>query len=289
MSRWKIEKNGTGIEKSGTGIAKSGTGIEKSGTGIEKSGTGIRRSLITCTLATLFFAASIHADSNYDPAGSLQIVVNNDRIAVSWIIGDSVFSGVTTLNGSFANVMLTEVALNTSESKVEITGNGTGSSTKITGNGTGSSTKITGNGTGSSTNITGNGTGSSTDITGNGTGSSTDITGNGTGSSADITGNGTGSNVNITGNGTGSTILITGNGTGADAISVTLPNGTGMNMEVSLACNTAGVSVVDSYSIPVVEFSNVPIIGNSGLCENSNVGGIDKGFRVDPRSKYRFK
>ena len=43
MSRWMIEKDGTGIEKSGTGIEKSGTGIEKSGTGIEKSGTGVRR------------------------------------------------------------------------------------------------------------------------------------------------------------------------------------------------------------------------------------------------------
>ena len=44
MSRWTIEKSGTGIEKSGTGIEKSGTGIEKSGTGIEKSGTGIEKS-----------------------------------------------------------------------------------------------------------------------------------------------------------------------------------------------------------------------------------------------------
>ncbi len=30
-------------------------------------------------------------------AGSLQVVVNNDRVAVSWIIGDSVFSGVVRL------------------------------------------------------------------------------------------------------------------------------------------------------------------------------------------------
>ncbi len=43
MTRWTIEKDGTGIEKSGTGIEKDGTGIEKSGTGIEKSGTGIRK------------------------------------------------------------------------------------------------------------------------------------------------------------------------------------------------------------------------------------------------------
>ena len=44
MSRWTIEKDGTGIERSGTGIERSGTGIERSGTGIEKSGTGIERS-----------------------------------------------------------------------------------------------------------------------------------------------------------------------------------------------------------------------------------------------------
>ncbi|MDH3789243.1 MAG: hypothetical protein OES53_11845, partial [Xanthomonadales bacterium] len=61
MSRWMIEKSGTGIEKagtgiekSGTGIEKSGTGIEKSGTGIEKSGTGIRHGLLACTLAVAF-------------------------------------------------------------------------------------------------------------------------------------------------------------------------------------------------------------------------------------------
>ena len=110
MSRWMIEKDGTGIEKSGTGIEragtgieksgtgieKSGTGIEKSGTGIEKSGTGIRRGLLACSLAALTCAASVNA-GNVDPAGSLQLVVQNNTIAVSWIIGDSVFSGVSTL------------------------------------------------------------------------------------------------------------------------------------------------------------------------------------------------
>jgi hypothetical protein len=100
MSRWKIEKDGTGIEKSGTGIEKSGTGIEKSGTGIEKSGTGIeksgtgiRRGLMACTLGAMLCAGNIQA-GNVDPAGSLQIVVQNNTVAVSWIIGDSVFSGV---------------------------------------------------------------------------------------------------------------------------------------------------------------------------------------------------
>ena len=133
MSRWTIEKSGTGIEKSGTGIEKSGTGIEKSGTGIEKSGTGIeksgtgiRRGLMACTLATLTCAASIQA-APVDPAGSLQVVVNNDTVAVSWIIGDSVFSGVSSISGTYANLRLTEVAIGAPVYYVDVTGGGTGS------------------------------------------------------------------------------------------------------------------------------------------------------------------
>jgi hypothetical protein len=326
MSRWNIEKDGTGIEKagtgiekSGTGIEKSGTGIEKSGTGIEKSGTGIRRGLIACTLAVLTFTGSVQAGT-VDPEGSLQVVVHDNNVAVSWIIGDSVFSGVSTLNGSYANLMLTEVTLgsprygvtitgngtgsskeitgngtgsskeitgNGTGSSKEITGNGTGSGKEITGNGTGSSKEITGNGTGSSIEITGNGTGSSTEITGNGTGSSTEITGNGTGSNTEITGNGTGSNTEITGNGTGSTILITGNGTGTEALRVTLPNGTGMNMEVRLACGTAGVSVIDDLSVSVVEFKNVPVIGKTGFCGNNNSREFGADFRANPGRDFR--
>jgi hypothetical protein len=74
MSRWIIEKDGTGIEKSGTGIEKSGTGIEKagtgiekSGTGIEKSGTGIRHGLLACSLAALVSAGNVSA-GQVDPA-----------------------------------------------------------------------------------------------------------------------------------------------------------------------------------------------------------------------------
>src|SRR5210317_1234800 len=91
MSRWMIEKDGTGIEKAGTGIEKSGagieksgTGIEKSGTGIEKAGTGIRRGLLACSLAALTCAGNVQAE-DVSPAGSLQIVVNEDTVAVSWI------------------------------------------------------------------------------------------------------------------------------------------------------------------------------------------------------------
>jgi hypothetical protein len=138
MSRWTIEKDGTGIEKSGTGIEragtgieksgtgieKSGTGIEKSGTGIEKSGTGIRRGLLACSLAALTCVGSVNA-GNVNPAGSLQLVVQNNTVAVSWIIGDSVFSGVSTLTGSYASLMLTEVALTVPSYDVQVTGNGT--------------------------------------------------------------------------------------------------------------------------------------------------------------------
>ena len=156
MSRWMIEKDGTGIEKSGTGIEKSGTGIEKSGTGIEKSGTGIeksgtgiRRGLLACSLAALMCAGNIQA-GNVDPAGSLQIVVNDNTVAISWIIGDSVFSGVSKLNGSYANLMLTEVSLSSQSRGLEVTGTGSGSNTQVTG--TGSGTEVTGTGSGTEPN-----------------------------------------------------------------------------------------------------------------------------------------
>ena len=118
MSRWIIEKDGTGIEKSGTGIEKAGTGIEKSGTGIEKSGTGIeksgigiekagtgiRRGLLACSFAAITLASSVNAGM-VNPEGSLQVVVQNNTVAVSWIIGDSIFSGISPLSGSYANLM----------------------------------------------------------------------------------------------------------------------------------------------------------------------------------------
>jgi len=299
MSRWMIERSGTGIEKSGTGIEKSGTGIEKSGTGIEKdgtgiekSGTGIRRSLVTCALAGLLCIGSVNA-GNVDPAGTLQVVVQDNTVAVSWIIGESVFSGVSRLSGTYASLMLTEVALaepvfdlevtgNGTGSNTKVTGNGTGSSTKVTGNGTGSSTEVTGNGTGSSTEVTGNGTGSSTDVTGNGTGSSTDVTGNGTGSSTDVTGNGTGSSTDVTGNGTGSSIQVTGNGTGGEAITITFPQGTGMVMEVSVGCGSAFVTVLDQSFVPIVEFSDVAVYGDARFCD----ADVDAPGRGENKSKF---
>jgi hypothetical protein len=296
MSRWIIEKDGTGIEKSGTGIEKAGTGIEKSGTGIEKSGTGIekagtgiekagtgiRRALMAVALGALTCAGSIQAAPAH-PAGSLQLVVSNDTVAVSWIIGDSVFSGVSSLTGSYANLMLTEVRLGNVNYSLDVTGNGTGSNTQVTGNGTGSSNEVTGNGTGTKVKVTGNGTGGSVEVTGNGTGGSVQVTGNGTGGSVQVTGNGTGGNVQVTGNGTGGSSEVTGNGTGTEAIVITLPEGTGMSMEVSLGCNSALVSVIDSDGIPVVNFENVAVIGDAGLCGS---GGFDAHFARNPGQDF---
>ena len=258
MSRWIIEKDGTGIEKSGTGIEKSGTGIEKSGTGIEKAGTGIekagtgiRRGLLALALAAITCAGNIQAGT-VDPAGSLQIVVNNNTVAVSWIIGDSVFSGVSTLDGSYANLMLTEVALIAPTFGDEVTGGGTGA--EVTGGGTGA--KVTGGGTGA------------------------EVTGGGTG--AKVTGGGTG--VKVTDGATGSTILVTGGGTGSEGITVTLPNGTGMSMEVSVDCGTAGVSILDENSVPIISFSNVAVVGNTGFC---GADGFGAGFIADPGFDFR--
>ena len=117
MSRWMIEKDGTGIEKSGTGIEKSGTGIEKSGTGIEKSGTGIeksgtgiRKGLLALSMASIALTSQVNANQ-LQPEGTLNLVVQNDTLMVSWIFDGSVFSGVSTLNGSIANLSLTEITL----------------------------------------------------------------------------------------------------------------------------------------------------------------------------------
>ena len=290
MSRWMIEKDGTGIEKSGTGIEKSGTGIEKSGTGIEKSGTGIEKSgtgihraLLACTLAALTFAGNIQA-GGIKPAGSLQLVVQNNTVAVSWIIGDSIFSGISTLNGSHANLMLTEVSLSPTVADPFVTGGGTGRNTDVTGGGTGRSTQVTGGGTGRSTQVTGGGTGRSTQVTGGGTGRSTQVTGGGTGASTYVTGGGTGASTYVTGGGTGHSIFVTGGGTGAEAITITLPEGTGMAMDVSMGCGYATVSIVDSNFAEIISFPNVRVIGHSTSCGS----GFGPGFRRNPGADFRL-
>jgi hypothetical protein len=88
----------------------------------------------------------------------------------------------------------------------------------------------------------------------------------------------------VTGGGTGSTILVTGGGTGTEAIAVTLPAGTGISMEVSLGCGAAAVSIIDSNFTPIVEFSNVSVIGDTGLCGGSAFG-VD--FRANPGVNLR--
>jgi hypothetical protein len=54
-----------------------------------------------------------------------------------------------------------------------------------------------------------------------------------------------------------------------------------MSMEVTLGCNTAAVSVLDSSLVPVVEFANVAVMGNTGLCDAGNFG---RNYSVTPRA-----
>jgi len=289
MSRWTIEKDGTGIEKSGTGVEKSGTGIEKSGTGIEKSGT--QRYVFACAIAFISFAGNLQAGA-LSPSGSLQLVVDQDTIAVSWILDGSVFSGVSPLSGSFASLRLTEIALAPRTIAVEVTGGGTGSATLVTGGGTGSAAQVTGGGTGSSLQVTGGGTGGSmqvtgggtggqTQVTGGGTGLSVQVTGGGTGSSTQVTGGGTGSSTLVTGGGTGSSALVTGGGTGTEAIAITLPDGTGLAMNISLGCGSATIDVLDANFASVATFNNVNVVGNTGLCGGESGGRFtNPGFDV---------
>jgi len=264
MSRWKIEKSGTGIEKSGTGIEKSGTGIEKSGTGIEKSGTGIEKSgtgirhnLIAFALVAISITSQVGASDGLNPAGTMQIVVERNTVAVSWIVDGSVFSGVSNLSGAYANLGLTEIGLANPIFEPLVAGGGTGK-------------EVAGGGTGKD--VAGGGTGK--EVAGGGTGA--DVAGGGTG--ANVAGGGTGANV--AGGGTGfdsysdqaSSILVAGGGTGADAIIITLPNGTAMQMEVSLGCNVANVSIMDGSFVEVVNFSNVPVFGASSFCSSNSPG-----------------
>jgi hypothetical protein len=141
MSRWMIEKNGTGIEKSGTGIEKSGTGIEKSGTGIEKSGTGIeksgtgiRKGFLVCSIAALALTSQVNA-SEIRPEGLMQVIVDQNQVSVMWNIDGNTFVGKGFQNGTFTQLSLFEISINDHNTGVEIAGGGTG--TEIAGGGTG--------------------------------------------------------------------------------------------------------------------------------------------------------
>jgi len=41
-------------------------------------------------------------------------------------------------------------------------------------------------------------------------------------------------------------------------------------MEIGLGCGVASVAIVDATSAPIVAFADVPVLGDTGLCE---VGG----------------
>ena len=291
MSRWKIEKSGTGIEKSGTGIEKSGTGIEKSGTGIEKSGTGIEKSgtgiskaLITSSVLALTFASQVYA-TEIRPEGLMQVTVDQGQVSVMWNIDGNTFVGKGSQIGTFTQLSLFEISVSSPNPSLEIAGGGTG--TEIAGGGTGEKTEIAGGGTGieiagggtgieiagggTGIEIAGGGTGieiagggTGTEIAGGGTG--TEIAGGGTGT--EIAGGGTGTE--IAGGGTGTTIQIAGGGTGSESVFITLPNGTGLEMEVTLGCQTASISVLDLNYAEVVSFNNIPVMGDTGLCDSGS-------------------
>ena len=283
MTRWTIEKSGTGIEKDGTGIEKSGTGIEKSGTGIEKSGTGIRKGLLALSMASIAFVSQANANQ-LQPEGNLNLVVQNDSILVSWMIDGSIFSGVSALNGTSANILLTEVTLASNNQFLDTTGGGTGIETtgggtgiETTGGGTGIQT--TGGGTGNKIYTTGGGTGIETTGGGTGiqtTGGGTGIQTTGGGTGIQTTGGGTGiqttgggTGIQTTGGGTGIIVLTTGGGTGQESIAITLPSDTGLGMEINLGCQTATVSILDSNFTEVVSFDNIKVMGDTGLCQDA--------------------
>jgi hypothetical protein len=112
------------------------------------------------------------------------------------------------------------------------------------------------------------------------------VTGSGTGGSIDVTGSGTGSSIDVTGSGTGSSIQVTGSGTGSEAIIITLPDGTGMSMEISLGCSVASVTIVDESWAPIVSFGNVPVLGETGLCSAGN-DGFDAAFVANPGRDFQ--
>ncbi|MEJ2383420.1 MAG: hypothetical protein P8Y54_03385, partial [Xanthomonadales bacterium] len=69
-------------------------------------------------------------------------------------------------------------------------------------------------------------------------------------------------------------LLVTGGGTGSEAIAITLPTATGISMEVAIDCSSATVAIVDEYSIPIVSFDNVQVIGANRNCSGPVTGGM---------------
>ena len=249
MTRWMIEKSGSGIEKAGSGIEKAGSGIEKEGSGIEKAGSGIQKHLMALALTAVTFSSSVLA-SDLRPEGALMVATDQGTVTVSWAIEGSVFAGVASLNGTYSQVDLMEIGLAPVNDNLAVAGSGTGK--EVAGSGTG--IEVAGSGTG--TEIAGFGTG--TEVAGSGTGRESE--------SAD-----------------GSTILVAGSGTGSEAIAITLPRGTGMHMEITMGCSSATVSVLDSNSSVVTTFNDVPVIGNTGLCARGGSGAGHARFEAAMR------
>ena len=249
MTRWMIEKSGSGIEKAGSGIEKAGSGIEKEGSGIEKAGSGIQKHLMALALTAVTFSSSVLA-SDLRPEGALMVATDQGTVTVSWAIEGSVFAGVASLDGSYSQVDLMEIGLAPVNDNLAVAGSGTGK--EVAGSGTG--IEVAGSGTG--TEIAGFGTG--TEVAGSGTGRESE--------SAD-----------------GSTILVAGSGTGSEAIAITLPRGTGMHMEITMGCSSATVSVLDSNSSVVTTFNDVPVIGNTGLCARGGSGAGHARFEAAMR------
>ena len=139
MSRWTIEKSGTGIEKSGTGIEKSGTGIEKSGTGIEKSGTGIRKGLLALSIAALAFSTQVGA-AKIAPEGAMQVFAENGQLMISWYFEGSLYTGAAHQQGTYARTSVSNQTLvvggGTGTAGIQVVGGGTGTAGLIIGQGT---------------------------------------------------------------------------------------------------------------------------------------------------------
>ena len=249
MTRWIIEKSGSGIEK-------ADLGIEKAGSGIEKAGSGIQKSLLFAALVAATFCNGVAA-RDLQPEGALMVTADQGRVMVSWSFEGSVSAGIASLDGSFSQVDLTEIGLAPVTGSLKVAGSGTGK--EVAGSGTG--VEVAGSGTG--VEVAGSGTG--VEVAGSGTG--VEVAGSGTG--VEVAGSGTGRESRYI---DGSEILVAGSGTGSEAITITLPRGTGMHMEIAMGCSSATVSVLDTNSSVVTTFNNVPVIGNTGLCGGAGGG-----------------
>ena len=66
--------------------------------------------------------------------------------------------------------------------------------------------------------------------------------------------------------------MTTGGGTGQEAVAITLPTNTGLEMEITLGCQTASVTVLDANYAEVVSFDNIPVMGDTGMCDDQSLG-----------------